>query len=251
MPHAPEAPIPVRLPTLLLAALLLHPVVAAAQPAPDDVRQLVTFRWQPGRDRDALAIYTGPLRAIYARLPALAAVRGFREAESPEPLDLVVVAHYRSMARMDTANTQLRSEREADRPALQYYADLAAMSAGHHDQFVRMLPELSDRITSPTPLTVYEFLRLAPGARREFEQRLSTVVRPAERRRTPAHAVETGRFLVADGWDILRIHHITSLGDWQRIAEARDRDSALGFAERFVAARKVMLLKHVPAMDVR
>ena len=71
-------------------------------PTPE-VRQIVTFQFAPGRMAEALAIYRDQLRPIYEGIPALLRFRGYSEAESPEPLDLIVVSSYRGMAGMDLA----------------------------------------------------------------------------------------------------------------------------------------------------
>ena len=79
------------------ASAALAPV-AAAQISPElpVVRQLVTFRFAPGRMAEALQIYRDQLRPIYAGISPLLRFRGYSEIESPEPLDLVVVSSYRA-----------------------------------------------------------------------------------------------------------------------------------------------------------
>ncbi|MDX2185012.1 MAG: hypothetical protein SFW08_13630 [Gemmatimonadaceae bacterium] len=243
-----------------VTAAALAPAAARSQGAGTtdvvaDVRQIVTFRWLPGREADATAIYTGPLRAIYDRVPAIGRVRVFREAESPEPLDLVVVTHYASMAQMDTANAQLRTQSEGGRRALQFYGDLSAMSAGHHDQFVEMLPHLRvSRDTASAPrgaLVVYEYLRAVPGGLEALERELELRVRPAERASAAAWRSETGRMLVSDGWTHLRIHTVSSLGAWQQFVAATRTAPTHRAYERQIAARKIIILRHLPDADVR
>lgn len=234
--------------TLLLIGLLqLWPSVTRAQDAPE-VRQLVTFLFAPGRSGDALRIYEEQLRPAYDQLPALRRFRGYREIESPEPLDLVVISSYRGMAGMDTANAALRRQAPG---ALALYGTLAAMSQWHHDQFVEIESAWSDSARDDTPLTVFEYLRLAPGARRAFERLLVDSVRPFERAEALTVWSEGGRMLVSDGWHVLRIHGVRSLGDWhereRRLREAPFADALDGQ----VAARKTIILRVDPRLSVR
>lgn len=239
----------------LTTPLSAQTTAPAAAPPSTEVRQIVTFRWLPGRDAEATAVYIGPLRAIYERVPAIGRVRIFREAESPEPLDLVVVTSYASMAQMDTANAQLRGQSEGGRRALQFYADLSALSSGHHDQFVEMLPHLAVPRANPGPtrgsLMVYEYLRAAPGAAATLERELDARVVPAERNYALRLQSESGRFLVSDGWTHLRVHVVPSLGAWQAYVGATRQALTHERFERQIASRKIIILRHLPDADVR
>lgn len=235
--------------TLLFIGLLqIQHREASAQDALPEVRQLVTFLFEPGRSGDALRIYEEQLRPAYAQLPALRRFRGYREIESPEPLDLVVVSSYRGMAGMDTANAALREQAPG---ALALYGTLAAMSQWHHDQFVEIEPAWSDAAREDTPLIVFEYLRVAPGARRSFERLLVDAVRPFERAEVLVEWSEGGRMLVSDGWHLLRIHGITSLGAWHE-RERRYREAPFADAiDELVAARKTIILRVDPRLSVR
>lgn len=236
-----------------LGALLLgagptrgHAQVAAE---PAEVRQIVTFLFVPGRAAEAQLVYQDQLRPIYQALPDLLRFRGYGEVESPEPLDLVVVSSYRGMAGMDRANHGLRRPRSSGPSALALYGMLSAMTQRHHDQFVEMIPRLSDSAPGPSRLTVFEYLRLVPGSQLAFEDQLVRL-RAAE---TAAGVVlwsETGRLLVSDGWDYLRIFGIGSLGDWHRyLTELRGTEAAVAVSSR-VAARKTILVRELPAIGV-
>lgn len=65
----------------------------AAQEAPalPEVRQLVTFQFQPGKTGEALSIFKEQALPLYEANEAMLFFRGFLEMESPEPLDLIVV----------------------------------------------------------------------------------------------------------------------------------------------------------------
>lgn len=229
------------------ALLVAGAAIAEAQERPAEVRQIVTFLWQPGQADAADRIYRDDLRPIYEGIPSLLRFRGYHEVESPEPLDLIVVSTYRGMAGMDSANQALRRPGPAGRPALSFYGALSALAQHHHDQFAEMIAPLSDSATTGERLVVFEYLRLAPGAGSAFERRLAREVRSRERREGVLLWSETGRMLVSDGWDYVRIHGIRSLGDWQRyrdLAAARRLDP-------LVAARKAVLVMTAPDLGVR
>jgi hypothetical protein len=237
---------------LALAALAGVAAVLPAQGpvAPGDVRQVVTFLFQPGALPQGLAIYADRLRPIYADVPALRRFRAYREVESPEPLDLVVVSHYAGMAGMDSANAALRRPHTSGESAFALYGALSALLQHHHDQFVEMRPAVSDSLPDARGLTVLEYVRLVPGAHARYEARLASHGRPLERR-LPLLGSETGRLLVADGWDYLRFHVVRSLGDWHAVERARwAAEPALGLAP-LVAGRKVILLRADPTLGVR
>jgi len=243
---------------LLLQAVavpLLGPAIAAANsqatPEPPEVRQIVTFSFLPGRTEEAIRVYENDLRPIYAATPALRRFRGYREAESPEPLDLVVASSYGGMEGMDRANESLRRPLPSRPSALSLYGSLSAMTRTHHDQFVEIIAPLSDTATTETGLVVFEYLRIAPGAHGGFEGLLAEWVRGFERERHLADWSETGRMLVSDGWDYLRIFGIRSLADWHRYRTETREAAFAGKLQDIIAARKTMILRNLPSVAVR
>lgn len=238
---------------LLAAAAALSPALLAAQgrtPVPE-VRQLVTFLFQPGRAAEASAIYEKQLLPIYADVPALRRFRAYHEAESPEPLDLVVVSSYGGMAGMDTANAALRRGAGTGRSAFAIYGTLAALSHSHHDQFIEMLPSLSDSVSSPATLTVFQYIRVSPGMQADFESALRDLVRRSEKDGQLYDWSETGRVLVGDGWDYVRIFGVRTLADWHRYQRFALSPTMLAPFNRTIAARKTIILRHDPRLDVR
>lgn len=218
-----------------------------------EVRQIVTFLFQPGRAEEARAIYARELRPAYTAATALKRFRAYREAESPQPLDLVVVSSYAGMAGMDEANAQLRQPVSTGRSALQWYATLSSMTAHHHDQFVEMLPSLSDSGRAANDpgrgLTVFEYLRVTPGSHDAFE-RLLPRLRAREAEARVVRWSETGRMLVSDGWDYLRISAIDDLGSWHSTMDVR-RAPSLASIDALVAVRKVIIVRADTALAVR
>jgi hypothetical protein len=234
--------------------LLATPCAGAqnsAATAGGEVRQIVTFLWQPGMSEQAIAIYERQLKPIYTGIPAMRRFRAYREAESPEPLDLVVVSTYDNMAGMDAANDALRKAPPGAESAFALYGKLSAMTQRHHDQFAEMLPAASDSTTDNTDLTVFEYIRVAPGAQARFTTLLFTSVRPFERERGLYAWSETGRMLVSDGWDFVRIYGIRSLGQWQQYRERIRTAPRAAEMDGLIAARKTIILKRDARLSVR
>lgn len=238
---------------VLLLSFAALPATLPAQPfaRTPEVRQIVTFLFQPGRSSDASTIYERQLRPIYDAVPALRRFRAYHEAESPEPLDLVVVSSYNGMAGMDSANAALRRASVTGEPAFALYGTLSTMTQTHHDQFIEMLPSVSDSASSSGTLTVFEYIRVAPGMHTEFETRLRTLIRASEKDAGLYEWAETGRVLVGDGWDYVRIFGIRSLADWHRYQRFVNGSLMRSQFALTVAARKSIILRHDPKLSVR
>ncbi len=242
------------MPVIIAALTLWFPLrglVAQSPSRPTEVRQIVTFLFQPGRTAEAVTIYEQQLKPIYTENAALKRFRGYREAESPEPLDLVVISTFDGMAGMDASNETLRRPGASGQSAFALYGTLSSMTQTHHDQFVEMLPALSDAATEGSGLTVFEYLRIVPDARTRFTTLLFGSIRPFEQQRKLYEWSETGRMLVSDGWDFVRIHGIRSLADWQRYREQL-RGAPMGpQMEGMITARKTLILRRDPRLSVR
>ena len=236
-----------------LSLLVTHRAAAqnSAVTAGGEVRQIVTFLWQPGMSEQAIGIYERQLKPIYTGIPAIRRFRAYREAESPEPLDLVVVSTYDHMAGMDAANDALRKAPPGSESAFVLYGRLSAMTQHHHDQFVEMLPAASDSASDNTDITVFEYIRVAPGAQTRFTTLLFNSVRPFERERALYTWSETGRMLVSDGWDFVRIYGIRSLGQWQQYRERMRTAPRVAEMDALIAARKTIILKRDARLSVR
>lgn len=229
---------------------------ASTQPPLDtrEVRQLVTFRLLPGQLQAVLDLYATYVLPLYRETDAMRMVRLFREVESPEPLDLMVVTHYESMAAMDRAN-QFLSRPSPDRPPIgQIYRQIGDLSLGHTDQFVELV---SPPNLAPTPdrtLDVLEFVRVSPGMGSTFERMMLASVHPWEQEQAIRDIVirsETARFLIADGWDYLRTYAVRDLAAWQTYATTRTKQGSWMTASRFIESRKTMILSEMPDLRVR
>lgn len=234
---------------LALSALVVAPVTGQV-PLEGEVRQLVTFRFLPGRSAEALAIYENDVVPLYRGDTAMRSFRGLREVESPVPLDLVVISSFDGMAGMDESNRALRRlAREAGTSIGALYGSIGALSQGHHDQFVEMLPALGHGDPTAMGLTALVWYRLRPDPTDRFVELLAEEVVPAERDSNVA--VSTGRFLLSDGWHYLRILGFDSLGDYQAYWRALDQSPGGRGLRGITAERRQVILAPVPALSVR
>jgi hypothetical protein len=229
---------------LWTAALAAVPSEPTTEPA--EVRQLVSFLFLPGKAAEAVGLFKGSLLPIYRAAPAMLRFRAFREVESSEPLDLLIVSSFRGMAGMDASNAELRGK------VGEIYGRIGALSQTHHDQLVEMMAALEHRRPEePAPLRVFELLRAVPGRRDAFERILASRVLPLERDLGAVRLSETGRFLLSDGWDYLRLIGVLSLADFQAWDAALRKASWAAEFERLVAARKRMVLREDDELAVR
>lgn len=251
-----------RLPALAGAALLAavaapagHPLAAQPPLEAREVRQLVTFRFLPGQLPAALEIYRAQVAPLYRETEAMRMVRFLGEAESPEPLDLMVVTHFADMAGMYRANRQLADRPPDGGPSIGLlYRQLADLSLGHSDQFVELVSAPNVAPVPDRTLDVLEFIRVSPGSGPAFERQVLTAIHAWEQEAPVRELVvrsETARFLVADSWDYLRAYAIRDLASWQAYVSARRRNPAAFSIDRLVEARKTMILRELADLRVR
>ena len=230
-------------------ALVSSAPVDAQIPFEGEVRQLVTFRFLPGRSADALRIYTEAAIPLYRAGSAMRSFRGLREVESPVPLDLVVVSSFDGMAGMDRSNEELRSlAAEAGTSIGAIYGAIGAESSAHDDQFVAMLPELGQGDPTAERLVALVWYRTLPGAQGRFERALEDLVEWEARNGV---AASTGRFLLSDGWTHLRFLGFESLGAYQSYWEGVAREGGLGRLDEMTAHRREVVLAPVADLSVR
>ena len=219
-------------------------------PVESEVRQIVTFSFLPGKFGDALTIYRDQAVQLYKSNPAMLSVRGFREVESPIPLDLIVVSAFKSMAGMDESNSTLRTiATDAGTSIGAIYGGIASFSSGHTDQFVEMLPALGAGDPSSRRLTAFIWYDILPGQSESFEEILESTTVPWEKKSGIPSA--TGRFLVSDGWNYLRLVGFDSLGDyqeyWSLLNEVAGHSQIAGLTVR----RREVIVASVSSLSVR
>lgn len=215
----------------------------------DEVRQIVTFSFLPGRSAEAVGIFRDQALPLYRGNEAMRSFRGFREVESPIPLDLVVVSSFEGMAGMDDSNDALR-ELAAERGSSvgEIYGGISALSASHTDQFAEIMPNLGEGDPSSAPLTAMVWYQIQPDSLETFE---TALIRLAAFEADDEIPSTTGRMLLSDGWDYVRFLGFQSLGEyqdyWMTIRAARDYGLLAGSTLR----RREVILSRVPELDVR
>ena len=236
---------------LLILASFVAPRAANAQrPVVSEVRQIVTFAFQPGASGDALAAYRELAVPLYEADEAMLSFRGFREVESPVSLDLIVVSSFLGMSGMDRSNAALRSiAEEAGTSIGAIYGRIGALSTGHTDEFVEMLPGLGSGDPSASRLTAFVWYRVPPGDGVAFEDALGALIDQQGGDSSAPSA--TGRFLVSDGWHYLRILGFDSLGAYQAYRTTNGALPAHGRVDALTVARRDVIVANVPGLSVR
>ena len=240
-------------PALLVLALLAGGAAPATSavaqmPVEGEVRQIVTFSFLPARSAEALDLYRERALPLYRADEAMLSFRAFREVESPVPLDLMVVSSFQGMAGMDRSNERLRELAAEDGSSIgAIYGAIGALSSSHTDQFVAMLPALGSGDPASRRLTAFVWYRVEPGRADAFERALASAVVPREAGSGTPSA--TGRFLVSDGWDYLRVLGFDSLGDYQ--AYWIDPAGGAGALAGLTAERRQVIVTGVRELSVR
>jgi hypothetical protein len=234
----------------LVATSLASPPLRAQVPTDGEVRQLVTFRFLPGRASDGISLFRDRAVPLYRDNEAMMSFRGFREVESPIPLDLVVVSSFRGMAGMDASNADLRALAAAGGSSIgAIYGAISAVSERHDDQFVEMLSSLVNGDPSARPLVALVWYQAAPGRAAALERALEDDVVVWERNRGVFSA--TGRFLVSDGWSHLRFLGFDSLADYQTYWKGVTTMGGHDRVDGLVVRRREVILAPVPELSVR
>lgn len=264
-PHRPfgDAPPLIRealhIAALTVAVLAAAPVVTPTRsPGADlhaqevfdgEVRQLVTFRFVPGRSADAQTIFRERALPLYRLDEAMHSFRAFREVESSIPLDLVVVSSFEGMAGMDEHNAALGALPGPDGRGIGgFYGEIGGLIAAHDDQFVEMLPALSDGDPSSRRRVALVWYRLIPGEAPRFERTLAEDLLPWERSMEIPSA--TGRFLLSDGWHYLRVVGFDSLAGYQAYWEGA-ANAGHAYLDVITTTRREVILAPVPELSVR
>ena len=112
-------------------------------------------------------------------------------------------------------------------------------------------PGLSWGDVDGAALVVLVRLRLAPGRRSDYDRLLRERVVPWEKEHRLVLGSESGRFLVADGFDYFRILGISSLGDWHRYVESIRTAPFAAEIEGWTAESSQGILAPVRELSVR
>jgi hypothetical protein len=231
--------------TLLFAGL-----ASAVETA--EVRQLVYFHFLPGKSAEAIRIFRDDALPLYRATEPMLRFRAYREAESPEPLDLVVVSTFRGMAGMDASNAAL-SERARKRGSSvgQIYGSIGALAAGHRDEFFEVDDSLSWGDAEDAPLLALVSIRLVPERRDAYLRLLREEVVPWERKLGTVSGSASGRYLVSDGYDVLRVVGLWSLGGWHDYRDAESKQPFRRGVDDAIAETRTILVAPLPELSVR
>ena len=228
--------------------LVLLAALAAALAPPPEVRQIVTFELAPGKTDEAIALFRDDAVPIYEAHAAMRRFRAYREAESPEPLDLVVVSTFQGMAGMDAFHESVRASGVA---LGELYGRIGAITTRHHDEFVEMDPALGWGKSDGAPLVVLVSIQIEPGGANEFETLLREDVVPWEKELDVVRGSETGRFLLSGGWHYFRFVGLDTLGDWHRYVSERRRKAWWRRYSVAVTRSKEAIVVPLPELSVR
>ncbi|MFT5144073.1 MAG: hypothetical protein ACI80V_003655 [Rhodothermales bacterium] len=235
--------------SLALAALLDAIPAAGQVPFEGEVRQIVTFSLLPGRSGEALDLYRERALPLYKSDQHMHAFRVYREVESPVAMDVMVVSSFLGMSGMDSSNTSLRMlAQEAGSSIGSIYGAIGGLSSSHTDQFVEMLPDLGAGDASAARITAFMWFNVEPGQSEAFESGIADTVLPWEKE--SGVAASTGRVLVSDGWDYLRVVGRESLGDFQSYLEGLNSHGG-DELDPTISRRRVILVSNMKDMAIR
>ena len=224
----------------------------AAQPPPE-VRQLVTFQFLPGKSSEAIRIFRDEAIPLYQANEPMKRFRGYRETESPIPLDLMVVSTFEGMAGMDRSNQALRAEAEKRNTSVgSIYGRIGALATAHTDQFVEIHPGHSWGKLEDARLVVFVSMQAVAGERGRLDALLANEMKAWEQE-LPQGVVgaDGGTFILSDGWTHLRIVGVDSLGAWHDYVRARSKQSWFDAFDRAVVASQQIILTPVDELAVR
>lgn len=236
---------------LTLAASAAADDTAAQLSTPAEVRQLVTFsfgRAMPFGSRPSM----DEVIDLYRMAPAVLRVRGYTEAESPEPFDLVLMKSFRGLDGFEQAQRQLDGQRTRSGTTIRAaYQRLDQVTDFHRDEFVEMIAALTHVGTGEPSIYVFEWVRLVPAASRAYELLLQTAVQPWERDLPDLQLSETGRVIIGQDWDYLRILGFSSLSGWHDALTAWREHGASEQVALHVASRKTYIVREDERLRVR
>jgi len=128
---------------------------------------------------------------------------------------------------------------------------LESMSDWQRSEFVEMLRDHEYRSGTEPRVVIFEWIRLVPAAQRAYELLLQTSAIPFERDLAFLYLSETGRVIVGDGWDYVRIFGFETLAGYHDYTTIwRERSEAEQLALH-VSARKVVIVRDDETLRIR
>jgi hypothetical protein len=236
----------------LVGSLLLGGCKRSRTEEEPEVRQLVTFDFLPGKSAEAIRIFEEEAVPLYQSDRPLLRFRAYREVESPDPLDLVVVSTFQGMAGMDDSNRNLADlARTKGTTVGQIYGRIGDLTRAHRDEIAEFDPSLSWGEVDKAKLLVLVSIRLTPGGLEGYRTLLREELLPWEQKSGLLSGSETGVYLLSDGFRIVRAIGIDHLEDWQRYQTEIRPTTTWRKADQVTAEEKEILLAPVPELAVR
>jgi hypothetical protein len=225
--------------------------LAAQATEPPEVRQLVSFRFLPGKTAEAVELFRERALPLYRANEPMLRFRAFREGESPEPLDLLWVSSFRGMAGMDASNRALSEEaKRRGTTVSEIYGSILSLAAAHRDEFVEIDPALSWGDLDEAKLFVFVRMRAAAGRSGDLERMLRETA-AWEKQRGLLTGAEGGRLLISAGFDFLRVLGISDLGDWHDYARDLRSQPFTRALEECTAESRQAIVAPVAELSVR
>ncbi len=214
------------------------------------VWQLVTFDVLPGEYQTMIQLYEDEALPLYRENEAMLRFRGFREVESPVPFGLMVLTEMHGMVGMDESNNRLRAiAAEQNVSVGSLYGRISALSAGHTDEFVALIPFWKTGDPFEAKYQVFISFNVVPGKASAFELLVSKQLIPVEKEL--GVSTNGGTYLIADRWQYLRVFGINSLkrlGDYLQMLKSSDFAPKL---DELIDDRRIVVKGILPGLSVR
>lgn len=238
--------------SLFAPILLLHGCHRSQTEEAPEVRQLVTFDFLPGQGEEALRLFREEALPLYQADRPLLRFRAYREVESPEPVDLVVVSSFQGMAGMDDSNRTLSEQARKNGTTLAaIYGRIGDLTVSHRDELAEFDPSLCWGEVDKAKLLVLVSTRLVPGGLDGYRALLREEWISWERKSGILSGSETGVYFVSNGFRVLRTFGIDHLEDWQRYQSELRRTTTWRKADQLTAEQKEIILAPVPELTIR
>lgn len=217
-----------------------------------EVRQLVSFDFLPGKRAEAMRLFREEALPLYQADRPLVRFRAYREAESPEPLDLLVVSSFHGMEGMDDSNRALEEQAKKNGTTLgQIYGRIGDLSQAHRDELVEIDPSLSWGDADKAKLLVLVSIRLVPGGLEGYRTLLREEMISWEKKSGFLSGSESGVYLLSNGFRILRAIGIDHLDDWYRYQTEFRETTTWRKADQLTAEEIERILSPIPELAVR
>ena len=213
---------------------------------------MVTFHFLPGKSAEAMRILQEEALPLYRLDRPLLRFRAYREVESPEPLDLVVVSSFEGLAGMDESNRALADEAQKNGTSVRaLYERIGDLTQSHRDELAELDPSLAWGEVDEAKLQVWISIRPVPGGLDGYRTLLRDELVPWERKSETITGSETGIYLLSSGYRILRVVGIDDLDAWHRYQSESRKTTSFRKADQLTAEEREIVLAPQRELAVR